>query len=64
MNTAKRAGVFSGTEPSVKNKIRPDRVIAVYANQLKQACKTKPVIIGGLEACCAVLPIMITGLTR
>lgn len=43
-------GYFPGTEPSVKNKIRPDRVITVYANQLKQACKTKPVIIGGLEA--------------
>ncbi len=43
-------GYFLNTEPSIKNKIRPDRVIQVYANQLKQVCKTKPVIIGGIEA--------------
>lgn len=41
---------FPGTEASIKNKIRPDRVLTVYANQLRQVSKNKPVIIGGIEA--------------
>lgn len=41
---------FPGSRPSVKSRIRPDRTVIVYSNQLKKACRSRPVIIGGIEA--------------
>ncbi len=41
---------FPDSRPSVKSRIRPDRATIVYCNQLKSACRDKPVIIGGVEA--------------
>lgn len=41
---------FPNTEPSVKNKIRPDRVVTVFSNKIRSVSKNIPIIIGGIEA--------------
>lgn len=41
---------FPNMERSIKSKIRPDRTTIVYCNQLRSVCRTKPLIIGGIEA--------------
>ena len=42
---------------------RPDRAVIVYSRQARQAFPDVPVVIGGLEASCAVSPITIIGTT-
>lgn len=41
---------FSRKGEGKKYRIRPDRTIPVYCNQIKTACKDVPIIIGGIEA--------------
>lgn len=40
---------------------RPERATIVYANRMREAYKDVPIIIGGIEAACAVLPTTIIG---
>jgi uncharacterized radical SAM protein YgiQ len=41
---------FPGSAPSIKNKIRPDHTVVVFANRIRQAFKGIPIVIGGMEA--------------
>jgi len=41
---------FSSKGDAKKYRIRPDRVVTVYSNQIRAACKGVPLIIGGVEA--------------
>ena len=41
---------FSKKGEGKKYRIRPDRTVAVYCNQIKTVCKDVPIIIGGIEA--------------
>ena len=43
---------------------RPERATIVYANRMREAYKDVPIIIGGIEPACAVLPITTTGPIR
>ena len=50
--------------PGNRAGLRPDRAVIVYANKVREAFGDIPLIIGGLEASCAALPITTTGRTR
>lgn len=41
---------FSKKGEGKKYRIRPDRCLSVYCNQIRTACKGVPIIIGGIEA--------------
>jgi uncharacterized radical SAM protein YgiQ len=41
---------FSKKGEGKKYRIRPDRTIPVYCNQIRSACKDVPIIIGGIES--------------
>lgn len=41
---------FSSIGDKKRYRIRPDRCISVYCNQIRTVCKDVPVIIGGIEA--------------
>lgn len=41
---------FPGSPPSIKSKIRPDHVVVVFANRIRQMFKKIPIVIGGVEA--------------
>jgi uncharacterized radical SAM protein YgiQ len=41
---------FKDYPPSIKYKVRPDRVVTVFSNRLKDAYKDVPIVIGGVEA--------------
>jgi uncharacterized radical SAM protein YgiQ len=41
---------FSTPGEGKKYRIRPDRAVSVYANQIRNACRGVPIIIGGIEA--------------
>ncbi len=49
--------------PGGKGGARPDRSATVYTKLAKEVYPDLPVILGGLEACCAVLRIAIAGWT-
>ena len=41
---------FKDYPPSIKYKIRPDRVVTVFSNRIKDVYKDVPIVIGGVEA--------------
>ncbi|MFZ7111301.1 MAG: YgiQ family radical SAM protein [Desulfatiglandales bacterium] len=41
---------FEGYPPSIKYKIRPDRVVNVFANRIRECFRDAVVVIGGVEA--------------
>ncbi|HDR72753.1 MAG TPA: YgiQ family radical SAM protein [Methanoculleus sp.] len=41
---------FSRPGQGRKYRIRPDRVVTVYASQIRTVCRDRPLIIGGIEA--------------
>lgn len=41
---------FSRPGEGRKYRIRPDRVVSVYASQIRSVCRDRPLIIGGIEA--------------
>ncbi len=41
---------FEGADRSIKSKIRPDRVVTLFANKLREAYKGVQILIGGMEA--------------
>lgn len=43
-------GFFAGSAPSIKNRIRPDRVALVFTSRIREAYKDAQVLLGGMEA--------------
>jgi uncharacterized radical SAM protein YgiQ len=41
---------FSRPGEGKKYRIRPDRVVTVYASQIRSVCRDRPLVIGGIEA--------------